>query len=230
MSRRKKKLRNPSPELKAKLEQERLDREQARQPEQEELTPQQKRDAHDSALLEVLSEEQRRKWCEAGERLYGKLCKSLSFDPGPMTEEEVGRSLDTCTRFLNQVVTTASAIFESLDPNTVRQLVAADVPLSTRARRFLKAADLDLYEKITHTPPPDLTGEGNSGESSPQKRPRGARHPLMVLLGMALQSARLIYQITRGTWPEVHNRRVGEPSGIEIPGIDLRPSRTKIKL
>lgn len=219
MSKRKKKLRNPSPEAMATLEQERRERlskeeaeraaqqsaqdEDARkQAEWDALSDAEREARLDASCLEGMSPEQRRAWCEAGERLYGSLTTVMPTPDGPLTADEVRGSLDTCTRFLTRLADTAMSILECLDPNSLRKIIAADVPLSEHARMMLKAAGHGLYEEVVAQP-----AEETPKDSSPQKRPRGSRHPLMAFFSLAVQASRLVQQISRGLWPHVHNQK-----------------------
>ena len=92
-------------------------------------------------------------------------------------------------------------MLECLDPNALRKIIAADVPLSEQARAMLKAAGHDIVE---HVEPP---ANEPAKDPSPQRRPRGSRHPLIAFLNLAVQASRLVKDITRAVWPHVHNQR-----------------------
>lgn len=209
MSKHKKKLRNPSPEAVAKLEQERqerlakerADREAQQRAQPEAPKPEATATRADTAWMNELSPEEHKFWCDSGERLYARLTGTLPVPEGAMTREEVADSLETCTRFLTRLADTATAILECLDPNSLRKIIAADVPLSEQARTMLKAIGYDFYEQV------ESPAVEQPKDSSPQKRPRGSRHPLMAFFSLAVQASRLVKDITRAVWPHVHNQR-----------------------
>ena len=60
--------------------------------------------------------------------------------------------------------------------------------------------------------PDPISGDAEA-EPGPRRtsKARGASHPFMMLLRLAVQASRLIKQITAGTHPEVHNKLKREP-------------------
>ena len=209
---RRKKVRNPSPEAASdfiKKRQAQLADEQARREanaaaqaaeadrQHPDETPDERRRRKEKEYLDTLSPEQREEWIEAGRLIQTRMTTLYMRRDGAMTEEEVIDSLDTCTRFLTQLVEAASDVMGSLDANSIRKIVAADVPLTETMRLSLRALGLagDEFSQATV----------EEVYSNPQERPRGARHPLMAFFAMAVQAARLTCQITRGVWPEAHN-------------------------
>jgi len=209
---RRKKVRNPSPEAVSdfvKKRQEQLADEQARREanaaaqaaeadkQHPDETPDQRQRRKEKEYLDNLSPEERDSWVEAGRLIHERMTTLYLRPDGPMTQDEVVTSLDTCTRFLTQLVDCASDVMGSLDANSIRKIVAADVPLTETMRLSLRALGL-ASDKFSQDTVEEVY-------SSPQQRPRGARHPLMSFFAMAVQAARLVCQITRGAWPEAHN-------------------------
>ena len=212
MSRRKKKLRNPSPAAVAefaKKREEQVNAEKATreahhkeqmagkavQEEWDKLDPAERLRREDEAWLNELAPETRAKWAEAGNILHERSKRLFTQPKGDVTEEEIVSSLDVCTRFLTQLVDAAGEVLETLDRDALRKIVAADVPLTETMRKALKAAGVAV-DQNTSSPAQD---------SSPQKRPRGSRHPLMAFFALAVQASRLVQQITKGSCPHAHN-------------------------
>ena len=210
-NKRRKKLRNPSPEAVAdfaKKRQKQIEEEQAAQraeaareePDAENLSPAERRRIHDEKLMACLTPEEREQWAQQGEKVYEQMCRMFALPKGDMTEEEVNGSLDTCVRFLTQVAECASGVMATLNTEVVRKIFAADVPLTVSARLSLKAAGFgDVVEDSEESP-------ANAAHSSPQKRPRGSSHPLVVLIKLGIQASRLVNQITKTVWPHAHNK------------------------
>jgi hypothetical protein len=217
-NRRKKKLRNPSPEAVAdfvKQRQEQAAREQAAREEQrrrdaearaaaegwDKLDPAERRRRLDDAYIESLTPEERAEWAEYGRQVHDNLTRTTLVPTGPLTAEEAQGMLDNCARFLNKLVDLAHGVMHTLDPHTVRRIVAADVPLTESMRVALKASGHNVDDLAEKQRLKDV-----AEDPSPRKRPRGARHPLMALMGLAVQATRLLTRLTREVWPELHNQ------------------------
>ena len=119
-----------------------------------------------------------------------------------LSDGYVRRTLKACVAMATQVVEIASAVLGTVDVSTVRKISAGEFKLPAMMRRALKAAGIDptLYEG--GVPEPAEKPEGKA-----QRRPRGAKHPLVVLMQQGLQAVRLVDRITRATNPGVYNLR-----------------------
>jgi hypothetical protein len=137
--------------------------------------------------------ETRDKFTEIGDRTFEALTAIRIPRSGPMTAEEAEEMLISCSRFLDRLVQLVGGVAETVDADAVRRLTASDVPLPYLMRAGYKAAGLDTSTKPVRDP-------------SPQKRPRAARHPLLALLSLGAQAARLLDRITRSLFPEVHQQ------------------------
>jgi hypothetical protein len=189
---RRKKLRNPSPEqLEASM--------QPDQPGNGQPRNDKPRD-EDLEYLNQLPPEQRRKWMEDGERIYKALNTAfMRVRDEPFTAAEAFASLGNLCRFLGQVSDASSEVMETVDPQALRKLVAAEMPLPKGVAVALKAIGADP-EEITRPQPAE-----EPAQNSPQKRPRGARHPLITLITLGVQAGRLEYQIIKGLFPHLVN-------------------------
>ncbi|MBZ0138110.1 MAG: hypothetical protein K8I27_17270 [Planctomycetes bacterium] len=206
---RKKKLRNPSAEAvseyvrqrRAQLEKEELER----QAQHDAVPPEPATQPTDPDLqfFARLSSEDRAEWVEAGNRLYRTLAESLYVTNEPMTEEEALCSLDSTSRFLNLLVNVGTSVLETVDIASIRRIVAGDVPLTESMRLTLKAAGRDVDDMVRRTT------EQPAG-TSPQKRPRGARHPLMTFLSLCAQAARLQERLLGAMFPQLVNKLTRE--------------------
>jgi hypothetical protein len=95
--------------------------------------------------------------------------------------------LEDCMRFLWQIVRITSEVVASVDVGSYRKIAAADCA----APGTVIGAD----------------GKAFKAEPAPEggSKPRGARHPLMVLVGMGTTAVRLLRQLVRGLHPGAVN-------------------------
>jgi len=146
---------------------------------------------------------------------------------GPLTDAEVEAIARDTVRFLRQVVLLTSGVLETVEAGALRRAVAAesampgDVVLEdgsvSHCRDAYRVDDEGRAEKGA-ADVAESTPSGGSAEPTPvnarnARGPRGATHPLMALLRLAVQAARLINQITSGTHPGVFNKLKREPKG-----------------
>jgi hypothetical protein len=115
------------------------------------------------------------------------------MDSGPLSDSHVRGILADCTNFLRQLVRITSDVVETVGVGQVRQIVAAELPLSRQIIR----------EDGTCSDKPTPAVEAPDRDH--RKHPRGRKHPLITLVQMALQGVRLLMQITQGTNPGAHN-------------------------
>ena len=117
-----------------------------------------------------------------------------------LSDDFVRRMLKDCLNAAWQTVRLSSAVLGTIDIATLRRIVAGEFKLPEMMRRSFKAAGVDptLYEGNEPEP---------KAEGKPQKRPRGTKHPVVVMMQNGLQAVRLINRITRATNPEVYNLR-----------------------
>jgi len=178
----------------------------------------------DEQFLSTMPTEMHDEWVKTGNRIRADFQESFEADHGPIDTLGALSSLDTCTHFLTQLVRLTSSIISTVDFRSLRQIVASDTHLPNNMRIALKSVGVDADELLSEEKEPL---ENSVPEKEWRKRPRGARHPLMVLIGFALQATRLIQKISAGTNPDAQNlkdRRVssegkGTPKMPKMPNI-----------
>lgn len=175
------------------------------------------------------TEEEMKEWIEKLSSLVGdKLVQagiqaeallSRCFEPDAeetLSDDYVRRTLKTCVAMATQIVEITSAVLSTIEVSTVRKIAAGEFKLPHMMRESLKAAGIDptLFEGEASEPTEKPEGSSNAsprqasgqaGRTDPRKRPRGAKHPIVVLMGQGLQAVRLVDRITRATNPEVYN-------------------------
>ncbi|MCA8916177.1 MAG: hypothetical protein KDB90_12265 [Planctomycetes bacterium] len=150
---------------------------------------------------------------------------------GPLNDAEVEAIARDTVRFLRQVVLLTSGVLETVEAGALRRAVAAesampgDVVLEdgsvSHCRDAYRVNDDARVENgsadCAEATSPGGPGEQPAGPAPANVKnahgPRGATHPLVALLRLAVQAARLIKQITSGTHPGVFNRLKREPKG-----------------
>ena len=161
----------------------------------------------DEMFLSTRSAEEHDEWVKAGERIRSQFEGYVECGSGPVDSQEALSCLDVCTRFLTQLVEITSAVIGTTDLRSLRQIFAGDMHVPRNMRVALRAIGVNADE---------LMGREVKAKSDPspdknfRKRPRGAKHPLMVLIGFALQATRLIQKITAGTNPDAQNLPIHE--------------------
>ena len=167
----------------------------------------------DERLLAYISPERRAEWAEIGHEHDRRLKRQFNAGEGEIDDDEALSALDVCTRFLKQLVSLTSAVLETIDVQSMRTIVAGETNLPRGMVLTLKAAGIEVG---------DVEKKPKEAQASDhRKRPRGARHPLMVLVNFSLQATRLIQKITAGTNPGSQNlKKKSEGSGVPgIPGM-----------
>lgn len=205
-SQRRKKLRNPSPEAVSEFVRKRREQIEKQEAAKQHAAPPETEPAKhdpDAETLAAMDADEREEWAETGRKLYLRLRTLLLTDKGVMDESEALNSLEVTARFLTLVVNMGAEVLQTVDPGAVRRIVAADVPLTETMRLAFKAAGHNVDE---------LTGpaQAEAQDASPQKRPRGARHPLMVLVGICVQAARLQHRLLAAMFPHTQNQQTLE--------------------
>jgi len=127
-----------------------------------------------------------------------------------LSDDRVEFILRDALQFLWQVVNLTARVAETIQVGDLRQIVAAEMAMP---------GDVVKTDGTISRYPDALkkgSGEAGSGtarEPGPKRtsKARGASHPFMMLLRLAVQASRLIKQITAGTHPEVHNKLKREP-------------------
>ena len=155
---------------------------------------------------------------------------------GPLNDAEVEAIARDTVRFLRQVVLLTSGVLETVEAGALRRAVAAesampgDVVLEDGsvshcrdAYRVNEDGRVENGSGSGTVPDPFSAGERADPGEQPAgpapantrnaRGPRGATHPLVALLRLAVQASRLIKQITSGTHPGVFNKLKREPKG-----------------
>ncbi|MCB9894437.1 MAG: hypothetical protein H6839_08305 [Planctomycetes bacterium] len=140
-------------------------------------------------------------------------------DPRPLTDAEIEGAARDSVRFLRQVMTLTSRLLESVQLGDIRKVVASEFAMPGDAvladGTISKHPDVLKVQNGSGSRRPGTgKGAGEPDTSEPDskrfskaaRRPRGSSHPFLVLLRLAVQSARLIKQIGSGLRPEVFNR------------------------
>lgn len=109
-----------------------------------------------------------------------------------LSDAEVAVMLADVTLFLHQVVMATGHVLETVPAGELRKIVAAECDMPT------SFVDENGIQRLA---------VANQPGRDHRKEPRGRKHPLMALLNLALQAARLLRQITAGTHPKLHNQR-----------------------
>lgn len=138
---------------------------------------------------------------------------------GPLRDEELAIAAADSVRFLWQVVVMTSRILQSVQLGDIRKVVASEFAMpgdviledgtfSRHADAF--KVDEDGSEaaarKRNRSGEADTPTEQPTQQSKAARKPRGSAHPLLVLLRIAVQAARLIKQIGGGTNPKIFNK------------------------
>lgn len=152
---------------------------------------------------------------------------AIESDPAlrkPPTEAEIALYNGDAMRFLWQVVAISSQILQSIPLGEMRRIVAGDMAepgdivredgtVSKHPDAFEIGEDGNEAEarkraSEASTPPKGDTKRKSAGNA------RGRAHPIMAMIRMAIQSARLIKQITSGTYSKLNDRATERRSEI----------------
>ena len=120
---------------------------------------------------------------------------------------------DAC-KLLWQVARITAGVLDSVRLGDVRKICAADLPcaISTIREDGAFAPDPELETIATDDDP----------AQAQRKQPRGRMHPLMMLMRLGVQAARLLKQIAAGAFPEMMNAMsVGDK-------LQLQTSKTEL--
>jgi len=131
--------------------------------------------------------------------------------------------LENACAFLHQVVAITSGVLDTVRAGDLRNLVAAEMPAASghiRLDGVLEKQESDAAEPAPSAP---------SGQDH-RKRPRGQSHPLIGLIKIAMQAARLLRQIAGGLFPGSQNiLSVGQKMQIHTEKSDLVRERLQSK-
>lgn len=138
---------------------------------------------------------------------------------GPLRDEELAIATADSVRFLWQVVVMTSRILQSVQLGDIRRVVAAEFAMPgdviLEDGTFSRHADAFKVDddgseaaarKRNRSAEADTPTEQLTQQSKAARKPRGSAHPLLVLLRIAVQAARLIKQIGGGTNPKIFNK------------------------
>ena len=138
-----------------------------------------------------------------------------------LSDDRVEFILRDALQFLWQVVSLTARVAETIQVGDLRQIVAAEMAMPgdvvktdgtiSRYPDAAKKGAAEMGSGSRRVPDP-ISGDAEA-EPGPRRtsKARGASHPFMMLLRLAVQASRLIKQITAGTHPEVHNKLKREP-------------------
>lgn len=134
----------------------------------------------------------------------------------PLSDAETAIIAADSVRFLWQVVVLTSRILDSVQLGDLRQVVAAEFAMPgdviLEDGTFSRHPDAFKVEEDRNEPAARERARAAQAEGEPSqqskagRKPRGSSHPLLVLLRIAVQAARLIKQIGGGTNPTVFNK------------------------
>lgn len=158
----------------------------------------------DLARLNGMTPDERSAWAETGEQIKSMLETNFMFEHEPIDDESALGCLDACLHFLNQLLRMTTGVLQTVDVGELRKVVAGDLPLTGSWSLALKALGVDVS-----TLKPATVNEPRGGVDH-RKLPRGRKHPLVVLIGLAVQGVRLVDKITQGTNPGAHNKATKE--------------------
>ena len=166
----------------------------------------------DMEFLESLDPEKREAWVRAGQNVRDGFDHYFHAPSPPHSSNNMREMLENCTRFLGLLVQLAYGVLETVDKRAMRELVASELPLPREMRVALKAAGYDVDETVKTNPTEDGVDH--------RKLPRGRRHPLIVLIGFALQASRLLEKLVGGMNKQVYDRGSrGSGKTITIPDL-----------
>ncbi|MCB9893627.1 MAG: hypothetical protein H6839_04185 [Planctomycetes bacterium] len=153
-----------------------------------------------------------------GDGLTPDLRSTFTLRPGTdVDDNEVRFMLDAACRLLWQITAITSGVLETVRTADVRAICAGDLPLSMGSidGDGRRAPDTSVSASEATKPAPSKperdpsTGSGRDpstgSERDHRKAPRGRVHPLLMLVRLGVQAARLLRQIVGGTHPGVQN-------------------------
>ena len=141
--------------------------------------------------------------------------------------------LENACAFLHQVVAITSGVLDTVRAGDLRNLVAAEMPAASghiRLDGVLEKQESDAAEPAAEAS--NASGQDSSSTSGRdhRKRPRGQSHPLIGLIKIAMQAARLLRQIAGGLFPGSQNiLSVGQKMQIHAEKSDLVRERLQSK-
>ncbi|MCA8916852.1 MAG: hypothetical protein KDB90_15775 [Planctomycetes bacterium] len=131
--------------------------------------------------------------------------------------------LENACAFLHQVVAITSGVLDTVRAGDLRNLVASEMPAASGHIRL--DGVLEKQESDAAEPAPEP-----STAQDHRKRPRGQSHPLIGLIKIAMQAARLLRQIAGGLFPGSQNMfSVGQKMQIHTEKSDLIRERLQSK-
>jgi len=104
-----------------------------------------------------------------------------------------------------QIVAVTGAVITTVEAQQFRNIVGPELRLPKSLCQSIEAMDADPDDYIDD--PDDLAPQAEENSTPPAKRPRGAKHPLVQLIELAIKAARVFEKVTRGTNPNAFNAR-----------------------
>ena len=129
---------------------------------------------------------------------------------GPLTDAEMEYIAGDAVRFLWQVVTLSSRVMDTIEMALPGDVVLQDGSVSRYQDAYRTGAQTGSGSGTV----PDPVLAGDSKDPKPKPKARGASHPLMALLRLAVQAARLIRQFGSGTNPGMFGKLRGKTDDI----------------
>lgn len=163
---------------------------------------------------EAPSQEQERRRADATARLekiadeYYQLFHRVCLAPDDElrgTDNAARGMAEQVAGVMYQIVSLTGAVLSTIDAKQLRQIVGAELKLPERLQICIRNTD---YEDSNFLETPGPTEDEKAVQATPPaKRPRGAKHPLVGLIDLAIKAGRLFDKIMRGTNPNAFNRQ-----------------------
>ncbi|MCB9894123.1 MAG: hypothetical protein H6839_15765 [Planctomycetes bacterium] len=122
--------------------------------------------------------------------------QGISLDPEPVGKETIRRMFGRACQFLDQVTRIVSGVLDTVSVGDIRSVCADEFPVSRGA---------------IHNDGTRATRETSDVKRDHRTLPRSRAHPLLMLMKLGVQAARLLKQIGSGMHPHAANAlEVGE--------------------
>ena len=109
----------------------------------------------------------------------------------------MSRLLQDAAACMHTIVSMTTNVLGTVEVSELRKIFVPEAGFSAELAKDLAAQGVDVK---AYEPKPEQKPEGDH-----RKRPRGAVHPLLQLLKLCVQAAKLLKQIATGTYPEAFN-------------------------
>jgi hypothetical protein len=109
----------------------------------------------------------------------------------------MSRLLQDAAACMHTIVSMTTNVLGTVEVSELRKIFVPEAGFSAELAKDLSAQGVDVK---AYEPKPEQKPEGDH-----RKRPRGAVHPLLQLLKLCVQAAKLLKQIATGTYPEAFN-------------------------